>query len=76
MISVNEKSHALVQDLIKNCEYYRVDINKGHGGCTIIDAGVNTLGNMEAGRVISEICLGGLGRVHILNTLATIMNGH
>ena len=24
---------------------------------------------MEAGRVISEICLGGLGRVHILNTL-------
>ena len=69
MISVNEKSHALVKDLIKNCEYYRVGINKGHGGCTIIDAGVNTLGNMEAGRVISEICLGGLGRVHILNTL-------
>ena len=28
MISVNEKSNALVQDLIKNCEYYRVALIK------------------------------------------------
>ena len=69
MISVNEKSQLLVKDLIDNHNYYRVNIEKGHNGCTIIDAGVNSLGNMEAGRVISEICLGGLGRVHILNTM-------
>ena len=69
MISVNEKSQLLVKDLIDNHNYYRVNIENGHNGCTIIDAGVNSLGNMEAGRVISEICLGGLGRVHILNTM-------
>ena len=69
MISVNKKSQDLVDDLIKNHEYYRVSIKKGYGDCTIVDAGINALGNMEAGRVISEICLGGLGRVHILNTL-------
>ena len=69
MISVNEKSQILVKDLIDNYNYYRVNIEKGHNGCTIIDAGINSLGNMEAGRVISEICLGGLGRVHILNTM-------
>ena len=69
MISVNEKSQLLVKDLIDNHNYYRVNIEKGHNGCTIIDAGINSLGNMEAGRVISEICLGGLGRVHILNTM-------
>ena len=69
MISVNEKSQILVKDLIDNHNYYRVNIEKGHNGCTIIDAGINSLGNMEAGRVISEICLGGLGRVHILNTM-------
>ena len=69
MISVNEKAHVLVNDLIKNKDYYRVKVDKCYNGCTIVDAGVNALGNMEAGRLISEICLGGIGRVHILNTL-------
>ena len=69
MISVNKKSQELVRDLIDNSDYYRVRVSKGHNDCVIIDAGVNELGNMEAGRVISEISLGGIGRVHILNTL-------
>ena len=68
MISVNKKSQELVNDLIDNSDYYKVNVSKGHNNCVIIDAGVNVLGNMEAGRVISEICLGGIGRVHILNT--------
>ena len=53
MISVNKKSQVLVKDLIKNHNYYRVNVEKGHNQCTIIDAGVNALGNMESGRVIS-----------------------
>ncbi|MDB2461252.1 methenyltetrahydromethanopterin cyclohydrolase [Gammaproteobacteria bacterium] len=69
MISVNEKSQELVKDLIENSDYYRVSVSKGYKDCVIIDAGVNEPGNMEVGRVISEICLGGIGRVHILNTL-------
>lgn len=69
MISVNKKANTLVQELVENKEYYRVNVKEGHNGCTIIDAGIDALGNMEAGRIISEICLGGLGRVHILNTL-------
>jgi len=69
MISVNKKANILVQELVENKEYYRVNVKEGHNGCTIIDAGIDALGNMEAGRIISEICLGGLGRVHILNTL-------
>jgi len=65
---VNKKAQTLVDDLILNKSYYRVDVSKGHKNVTIIDAGINALGNIEAGRIISEICLGGLGRVHILNT--------
>ena len=68
MISVNKKAQTLVDDLILNKSYYRVDVSRGHKNVTIIDAGINALGNIEAGRIISEICLGGLGRVHILNT--------
>lgn len=71
MISVNKKAQTLVDDLILNKSYYRVDVSKGHKNVTIIDAGINALGNIEAGRIISEICLGGLGRVHILNTFQT-----
>ena len=41
---------------------------KGFDDCTIIDAGINCPGSIECGRVVSEICLGGLGRVHLLNT--------
>jgi len=68
MISVNNRAQVLVNELISNFEYYRVSVIKGHNNCTIIDAGINALGNIEAGRIISEICLGGIGRVHILNT--------
>jgi len=71
MISVNKKAQNLVDDLIINKSYYRVDVSKGHKNVTIIDAGIDSLGNIEAGRIISEICLGGLGRVHILNTFQT-----
>ena len=69
MISVNQRSQHLITDLIDNSDYYRVEVIKGYKNCTIIDAGVKNDGNMEAGRIVSEICLGGLGRVHILNSL-------
>ena len=34
----------------------------------IIDAGINFHGGLEAGRLISEICLGGLGNVSLTHT--------
>jgi|TARA_B100001741_G_scaffold57901_1_gene45322 methenyltetrahydromethanopterin cyclohydrolase len=68
MISVSEESNNLVQDLIDNFETYNINLLKGFDDCTIIDAGINCPGSIECGRVVSEICLGGLGRVHLLNT--------
>ena len=68
MISINKESESLVNELIDNSDTYRVDVINGYKGCRIVDAGINTLGNIECGRLISEICLGGLGRVHLLNT--------
>ena len=34
-------------------------------GATIIDAGIKFPGGLEAGRLITEICMGGLGRVSL-----------
>jgi methenyltetrahydromethanopterin cyclohydrolase len=37
-------------------------------GCTIIDAGIDVPGGLEAGRIITEICLGGMGTVSLSHT--------
>ena len=64
--SVNKYSNLLVEDLIKHKEKLNLEISQGPLNCTIIDAGINIAGSIEAGLKISEICLGGLGKVSIL----------
>ena len=64
-VSVNKLTQPLVQDLIDNADKYRLAIQKLDNGCTIIDAGINATGGLEAGRIITEICLGGMGTVSI-----------
>ncbi len=63
--SVNKYSQPLVKELIENADKLRVDVQKLENGCTIVDAGINVPGGLEVGRIISEICLGGLGDVSI-----------
>lgn len=63
--SVNKLTGPLVQELIDNAGKLRLDIQKLENGCTIIDAGINVPGGLEAGRIITEICLGGMGTVSI-----------
>lgn len=63
--SVNQLSFPLLQALIKDAQALRIGVEKLDNGCTIIDAGINALGGIEAGRRIAEICLGGLGQVKI-----------
>ena len=63
--SLNQNSNMLVERLIENA--YRLNINtkKGPLNSRIIDAGINVTGSIEAGLKISEICMGGLGKVDI-----------
>ncbi len=63
--SVNKLTQPLVQQLIDNAAKLRVGVEVLENGCTVIDAGINHLGGLEAGRIIAEICLGGMGTVTI-----------
>ncbi len=63
--SVNNLTQPLVQQLIDNADMLRLQVHELDNGCTIIDAGINVPGGLEAGRIITEICLGGMGRVSI-----------
>jgi len=59
--SVNKLSQPLVQHLLDNAVNLRLGIEKLDNGCTIIDAGIKVPGGLEAGRIITEICMGGMG---------------
>ena len=39
--------------------------SKTSSGATVVDAGVNVLGGFQAGRIITEICMGGCGKAHV-----------
>lgn len=66
--SVNKLTGPLVQELIDNADKLRLDVQKLGNGCTIIDAGIDVPGGLEAGRIITEICLGGMGTVSLSHT--------
>ncbi len=66
--SVNQLAAPIVKKMIDNAQALRVCVEKLSNGTTIIDAGVNVPGGLEAGRLISEICLGGLGTVTFNST--------
>lgn len=63
--SVNALTNPLVSALIDNVSQLRLGVEKMANGCTIIDAGIKYDGGLEAGRLIAEICMGGLGHVSL-----------
>jgi len=69
--SVNKLSQPLVRELLDNAGKLRLSVQTLDNGCTIIDAGINAAGGLEAGRIITEICLGGMGTVAISQSAYT-----
>lgn len=64
--SVNRLAAPLVQALIDQADLLRVKVDTLADGVTVVDAGIEARGGLEAGRRIAEICMGGLGRVGIM----------
>lgn len=63
--SVNDLTNPLVAKLIANAKELRLGVSKSANGATIVDAGIQFSGGLEAGRLIAEICMGGLGHVSL-----------
>jgi methenyltetrahydromethanopterin cyclohydrolase len=62
-LSINALTMPLVKSLVDDAAQLRLEVTRLENGCQIVDAGINVMGCLEAGRRIAEICLGGLGRV-------------
>ncbi|MVF23427.1 methenyltetrahydromethanopterin cyclohydrolase [Methylocaldum sp. BRCS4] len=67
-VSVNAHALPIVKYMIANADKLRLKIDKLGNGCTIIDAGIEAVGGLEAGRLIAEICMGGLGTVTLTHS--------
>ena len=63
--SVNSLAWKLVEKLIENPEFYNIHIEKSSKGVTVIDAGIKAKGGFQAGKIITEICMGGCGKARI-----------
>jgi methenyltetrahydromethanopterin cyclohydrolase len=63
MISINKRAAEIARWMAADAEALGVAVTQLPNGATVVDAGVNVPGSLEAGRLFSEVCLGGLGQV-------------
>jgi methenyltetrahydromethanopterin cyclohydrolase len=62
-MTLNGNSHAIVERMVGRGEELGVEIHELKRGTKILDCGVRTEGSIEAGRLFSSVCLGGLAEV-------------
>ncbi len=63
---INKYTNKLVRMLIEDSDRLNLLVSDGPIGSKVIDAGIKVDGSIEAGLKISEICLGGLGKVSLV----------
>jgi methenyltetrahydromethanopterin cyclohydrolase len=63
--SVARSVAPLVRRLIDDAVALRVGLARTPEGSTIVDAGINHPGGLEAGLLVTEICMGGLGKASL-----------
>jgi methenyltetrahydromethanopterin cyclohydrolase len=69
--SVNRRAAELTAALRRDAAILNLGIARGRRGETLIDAGAQYRGGIEAGLRVAEICMGGLGAVRLTTDNAT-----
>src|SRR5262245_5715986 len=63
---MNERAWAIASRHMARAYDLRMGVMTLEGGARVIDAGVNVPGGLEAGVMLAELCMGGLGHVSYL----------
>ncbi len=66
--SVNARAAKIVDDIVANASAHRINVSTAAAGERQIDLGANVPGGLEAGRLLGEVCMGGLGTVAITSS--------
>jgi len=64
-LSVNRLAWKLLEKLCENPDFYAVKVEKTSSGATMVDAGIEAKGGFQAGKIMTEICMGGCGKAEI-----------
>jgi len=64
-LSVNVLARPLVERLLAQADALGVTVSRDGTGVCIVDAGLDARGSVEAGMLVAEICMGGLGQVSL-----------
>ncbi|MEM2675965.1 MAG: methenyltetrahydromethanopterin cyclohydrolase [Candidatus Bathyarchaeia archaeon] len=64
-LSVNCLAWKLLEKLCGNPEFYGVRVERAQCGAMVVDAGMKARGGFQAGKIITEICMGGCGKAKI-----------
>lgn len=65
-LSINENALQIVQNLIEAADDMGCRVVDAASGTTLVDAGIEVPGSVEAGRLIARICMGGLAAVRVV----------
>ena len=65
-LRMNERAWALADECVTRSDELRVAVQDLPSGARLIDAGVNVAGGLGAGRVLAELCMGGLGHAELV----------
>jgi len=66
-LSVNRTAWRLAEKLRDKAEVFGVIVEETRSGATLVDAGIKASGGFLAGKIITEICLGGYGKASIFS---------
>jgi len=64
-ISVNQAAWQIARKLCDKASEYGVSVKETESGTILIDAGIEAKGGFQAGKIVTEICLGGYGKAKI-----------
>jgi methenyltetrahydromethanopterin cyclohydrolase len=64
-LSVNRLAWKLLERLLLAPDFYRVEVERTEEGVTVVDAGIEARGGFLAGKLITEICMGGCATADI-----------
>jgi methenyltetrahydromethanopterin cyclohydrolase len=74
-LNLNGAAAQVAERIAKSAERLGVAVHKTTSGATVLDCGVKAPGGLEAGRLVAEACLAGLGRIAITAGDRSIWSG-
>lgn len=64
-LRLNHRAAAIADEMVSDAVALRIAVSELARGSRVIDCGIAAPGGLEAGRLLAEVCMGGLGRVAI-----------